>query len=79
MDQSKSKVTLYMRPELHKLLKLRSVQEEMKMSELAETILDRYLLEFVSDKPLVCPNCQTEILPGTKRAQFASKLTAGPV
>ncbi|HEY9867754.1 MAG TPA: hypothetical protein V6D08_00985 [Candidatus Obscuribacterales bacterium] len=66
MDQSKAKVTLYMRPELHKALKLRSVQEEMKMSELAEQILERYLLEFAADKPLVCPHCQSEIVPSKR-------------
>ena len=77
MDQTKSKVTLYMRPELHKALKLRSVQEDMKMSELAELMLERYLLELNSDHVLVCPNCQTEVIPGTNREKVSSKLPVG--
>ncbi|GEM_PF-3030932 len=76
MDQSKSKVTLYVRPELHKLLKLRSVQEEMKMSELAEKMLERYLLEFSEGEPVVCPNCNCEFVPAA-RLEAPVKLPVG--
>jgi len=66
-----------MRPELHKLLKLRSVEEEMKMSELAELMLERYLLAHGSDKPVVCPNCQREFVPGKRLGAMSSKLPVG--
>lgn len=76
MDESKSKVTLYVRPELHKLLKLRSVQEEMKMSALAERMLERYLLEISQGEPVVCPNCKLEFVPAAKLESVA-KLPVG--
>jgi len=63
VDESKSKLTLYVRPELHKLLKLRSVHLEMKMSELAEKMFERYLLEITAGEPVICPNCKFEIAP----------------
>jgi hypothetical protein len=66
-----------MRPELHKQLKLRAVQEDMKMSELAEIMLERYLLRLSEESPAVCPNCKTEILPGTNRESVSSKLPVG--
>lgn len=67
MDEStKSKVTLYVRPELHKLLKLRSVHLEMKMSALAEKMFERYLLEISEGEPVVCPNCKLEFVPDGK-------------
>ncbi len=77
MDQAKSKVTLYMRPELHKQLKLRSVHLEMKMSEVAEQILERYLLEFGTAEPFTCPHCQSEIQRGAKLETVATKLPVG--
>ena len=49
MNRAKSKVTLYMRPELHKMLKLRAVEQDMKMSELAEIMLERALLASLAD------------------------------
>ncbi len=76
MDESKSKVTLYVRPELHKLLKLRSVHLEMKMSELAERMFERYLLEISEEDPIVCPNCKLEFVPDPKMERF-SKLPVG--
>lgn len=79
MEQTKSKVTLYMRPELHKALKLRSVQDDLKMSELAEIVLERYLLEWArgSESSVICPNCQTEFVPGTNAKDVSSKLPVG--
>ncbi|MBI4532455.1 MAG: hypothetical protein HY711_00800 [Candidatus Melainabacteria bacterium] len=77
MDHTKAKVTLYMRPELHKLLKLRSVHEEIKMSALAEKVLERYLLEFGDDAPVICPNCRTEFVVGPKLEKLAAKLPVG--
>lgn len=77
VDNTKSKVTLYMRPELHKLLKLRAVHEEMKMSELAERVLERYLLEFAGDAPVICPNCRTEFVVVPKLKSLSAKLPVG--
>jgi len=77
VEQAKSKVTLYMRPELHKLLKLRSVQEDMKMSELAELLLERHLLEVNAPAVFTCPHCQEEFMAGTNRTVIASKLPVG--
>jgi hypothetical protein len=77
VDTAKSKVTIYIRPELHKQLKLRAVQEDMKMSELAEIMLERYLLRLSEESPTVCPNCKTEILSGTNRESVSSKLPVG--
>lgn len=76
VDQAKSKVTLYMRPELHKMLKLRAVQLEMKMSEYAEQILERYLLEFDSGLQPVCPICQSPAGQGSDEA-VGSRLPVG--
>jgi hypothetical protein len=77
VDTPKSKVTIYMRPELHKQLKLRAVQEDMKMSELAEIMLERYLLQLSEESHSVCPNCKTEFLSGTNRDRVSSKLPVG--
>lgn len=76
MEPAKSKVTLYMAPQLHKQLKLRSVQEDMKMSELAELLLERYLLERNSAHASLCPHCHEELTPH-ERPQVASKLPVG--
>jgi len=76
VDESKSKVTLYVRPELHKLLKLRSVHLEMKMSELAEKMFERYLLEISEVEPVVCPNCKLEFVPEPK-LETMQKLPVG--
>jgi hypothetical protein len=75
VEQAKAKVTLYMSPQLHKQLKLRSVQEDMKMSELAELLLERYLLERNSAPVLICPHCQEELSP--ERPQVVTKLPVG--
>lgn len=76
MDEAKSKLTLYVRPELHKLLKLRSVHLEMKMSELAEKMFERYLLEISEGEPIVCPKCQLEFVPEVK-LESKAKLPVG--
>lgn len=65
-----------MAPELHKQLKLRSVQEDMKMSELAELLLERYLLERTSGHVQICPHCHEE-LTSRERPQVVSKLPVG--
>jgi hypothetical protein len=77
VEPAKSKVTLYMRPELHKMLKLRSVQQDMKMSELAELLLEHYLLQANAPHVFTCPHCQEEFMAGTNRTPIASKLPVG--
>jgi hypothetical protein len=48
----------------------------MKMSELAERMFERYLLEISEEDPVVCPNCKLEFVPDPKMERF-SKLPVG--
>ena len=71
--QAKQKVTLYLSPELHKRLKIRSAVESEPMSELAERALGFYLAnsELVDEvegsygrthRVYSCPNCESSLL-----------------
>lgn len=71
--QAKQKVTLYLSPELHKSLKIRSAVEGEPMSELAERALVFYLAnsELVDEvegsygrtnRVYSCPNCESSVL-----------------
>ncbi|MBW4615357.1 MAG: hypothetical protein KME21_19190 [Desmonostoc vinosum HA7617-LM4] len=72
--QAKQKVTLYLSPELHRRLKIRSAVDSTHMSELAE----RALVFYLSNSELVdeieassygrthrvysCPNCESSVV-----------------
>ncbi|WP_017314733.1 hypothetical protein [Mastigocladopsis repens] len=71
--QAKQKVTLYLTPELHKKLKIRSAIDSEPMSELAERALDFYLAnsELVEEveasygrthRVYSCPACESSVL-----------------
>lgn len=71
--QAKQKVTLYLSPELHKSLKIRSAVESEPMSELAERALVFYLAnsELVDEvegsygrthRVSKCPNCESSLV-----------------
>jgi hypothetical protein len=71
--QAKQKVTLYLSPELHKSLKIRSAVESEPMSELAERALVFYLAnsELVDEvegsygrthRVYSCPNCESSLV-----------------
>ncbi|NMG07023.1 hypothetical protein [Brasilonema sp. UFV-L1] len=72
--QAKQKVTLYLSPELHRKLKIRSAIDSEPMSELAERALDFYLAnselveEMVEEsygrthKVYSCPACESSVV-----------------
>ncbi|MBF2018077.1 MAG: hypothetical protein IGS23_23360 [Rivularia sp. T60_A2020_040] len=71
--QAKQKVTLYLSPELHRSLKIRSAVESEPMSELAERALVFYLAnsELVDEvegscgrthRVYSCPTCESSLL-----------------
>ncbi|MEA5617370.1 hypothetical protein VB711_05890 [Cronbergia sp. UHCC 0137] len=72
--QTKQKVTLYLSPELHRKLKIRSAVDSEPMSELAEQALNFYLTnsELVEEieassygrthKLYSCPTCETSLV-----------------
>ena len=71
--QTKQKVTLYLSPELHKRLKVRSAVDSEPMSELAERALGFYLAnsELVDEAEAAygrthrvysCPTCDSSLL-----------------
>ena len=71
--QAKQKVTLYLSPELHKRLKIRSAVDSEPMSELAERALGFYLanselVEEVEDsygrthRVYSCPACESSLV-----------------
>ncbi|MDJ0616171.1 MAG: hypothetical protein QNJ63_05355 [Calothrix sp. MO_192.B10] len=71
--QTKQKVTLYLSPELHKRLKVRSAVDSEPMSELAERALGFYLAnsELVDEaqasyggthRVYSCPTCDSSLL-----------------
>ncbi|ARV61214.1 hypothetical protein BZZ01_23685 [Nostocales cyanobacterium HT-58-2] len=71
--QAKQKVTLYLSPELHKKLKIRSATDSEPMSDLAERALDFYLAnsELVeeaeasygrSHRVYSCPACESSVV-----------------
>ncbi|AFY33986.1 hypothetical protein [Calothrix sp. PCC 7507] len=72
--QTKQKVTLYLSPELHKRLKIRSAVDSEPMSELAERALFFYLAnsELVEEleasvhgrthRVYSCPNCESSLV-----------------
>ncbi len=71
--QAKQKVTLYLSPELHKRLKIRSAIDSEPMSELAERALGFYLAnpELVEEQEASygrthrvysCPNCESSLV-----------------
>ncbi|MEB3180837.1 MAG: hypothetical protein VKL59_17675 [Nostocaceae cyanobacterium] len=71
--QTKQKVTLYLSPELHRQLKIRSAVESEPMSELAERAIIFYLSnsEIVDEvegsygrthKVYSCPECSTSVV-----------------
>ena len=72
--QTKQKVTLYLSPELHKKLKIRSVIDSEPMSDLAERALGFYLAnsELVEEveasaygrthRIYSCPNCESSLV-----------------
>lgn len=71
--QAKQKVTLYLSPELHKSLKIRSAVESEPMSELAERALVFYLAnsELIDEiegsygrthRVYSCPNCESSLV-----------------
>ncbi|NJM72280.1 MAG: hypothetical protein HC862_20050 [Scytonema sp. RU_4_4] len=71
--QAKQKVTLYLSPELHRKLKIRSAIDSEPMSELAERALDFYLAnsELVEEvegsygrahKVYSCPTCESSLV-----------------
>lgn len=69
--QAKQKVTLYLSPELHRKLKIRSAVDSEPMSELAERALVFYLAnsELVEEasyggthRVYSCPNCESSLV-----------------
>lgn len=72
--QTKQKVTLYLSPELHRRLKIRSAVDSEPMSELAERALFFYLAnsELVEEaetspygrthRVYSCPNCESSLV-----------------
>ncbi|YAF94935.1 MAG: hypothetical protein AB3A66_20470 [Nodularia sp. CChRGM 3473] len=72
--QAKQKVTLYLSPELHKRLKIRSAVDSEPMSELAERALVFYLAnsELIEEveasaygrthRVYSCPNCESSLV-----------------
>ena len=71
--QAKQKVTLYLSPELHRKLKIRSAIDSEPMSELAERALDFYLAnsELVEEteasygkthRVYSCPACESSVV-----------------
>lgn len=71
--QAKQKVTLYLSPELHRKLKIRSAIDSEPMSELTERALDFYLAnsELVEEvessygrthKVYSCPTCESSVV-----------------
>jgi hypothetical protein len=72
--QTKQKVTLYLSPELHRKLKIRSAVDSEPMSELTERALDFYLTnsEFVEEmsaatfgrthRVYACPTCESSLV-----------------
>ncbi|MCG6137289.1 MAG: hypothetical protein MET45_22075 [Nostoc sp. LLA-1] len=72
--QAKQKVTLYLSPEVHKRLKIRSAVDSEPMSELAERALVFYLAnsELVEEveasvygkthRVYSCPNCESSLV-----------------
>lgn len=72
--QTKQKVTLYLSPELHRKLKIRSAVDSEPMSELAERALFFYLAnsELVDEleasaygrthRVYSCPNCESSLV-----------------
>lgn len=72
--QTKQKVTLYLSPELHKKLKIRSAVDSEPMSELAERALVFYLTnsDLVDEleasaygrthRVYSCPNCESSLV-----------------
>jgi hypothetical protein len=71
--QAKQKVTLYLSPELHRKLKIRSAVDSEPMSELAERALVFYLAnsELVDEveasygrthRVYTCPNCESSLV-----------------
>ena len=71
--QAKQKVTLYLSPELHRKLKIRSAIDAEPMSELAERALNFYLAnsELVDEvqasygrthRVYSCPNCESSLV-----------------
>ncbi|MBW4596033.1 MAG: hypothetical protein KME46_24810 [Brasilonema angustatum HA4187-MV1] len=71
--QAKQKVTLYLSPELHRKLKIRSAIDSEPMSELAERALDFYLAnsELVDEteasygrthRVYSCPTCDSSLV-----------------
>jgi hypothetical protein len=72
--QTKQKVTLYLSPELHRKLKIRSAVDSAPMSELTERALDFYLTnsELVEEvtastygrthRVYACPTCQSSLV-----------------
>ncbi|MBH8552352.1 hypothetical protein I8751_08180 [Nostocaceae cyanobacterium CENA357] len=72
--QAKQKVTLYLSPELHKRLKIRSAVDSEPMSDLAERALVFYLAnsELVEEmeasafgrthRVYSCPNCESSLV-----------------
>lgn len=71
--QAKQKVTLYLSPELHRKLKIRSAIDSEPMSELAERALDFYLAnsELVEEteasygrthRVYSCPTCNSSVV-----------------
>ncbi|MEO1431358.1 MAG: hypothetical protein AAFV71_20300 [Cyanobacteria bacterium J06633_8] len=72
-QEVKQKVTLYLSPELHKSLKIRSAVESEPMSELAERAIVFYLAnsELVDEvegsygrthRVYSCPNCESSLV-----------------
>jgi hypothetical protein len=72
--QTKQKVTLYLSPELHRRLKIRSAVDSEPMSDLAERALFFYLsnselVEEIEDsaygrthRVYSCPNCESSVV-----------------
>lgn len=72
--QTKQKVTLYLSPELHKKLKIRSAVDSEHMSDLAERALDFYLTNSALVEELEasaygrthrvysCPTCESSLV-----------------
>ncbi len=72
MQANKQKVTLYISPELHRKLKIRSAIDSAPMSDLAERALVFYLAnsELVEEVAIygkthrvyTCPNCESSLV-----------------
>ncbi|MGJ5675819.1 MAG: hypothetical protein ACR9NN_19740 [Nostochopsis sp.] len=72
MQANKQKVTLYLSPELHRKLKIRSAMDSAPMSDLAERALVFYLAnsELVEEVAIygkthrvyTCPNCESSLV-----------------